>query len=90
MYAGNCLRRQWWQEVEIIVWGASTKLVVEDKSVQEKLLDLKAQGVKVRFCIACASNLNLIEEIESLGFELESMGPPLTEILKNNGKLLTI
>ncbi|NLY36317.1 MAG: DsrE family protein, partial [Tissierellia bacterium] len=27
MYAENSLIRKWWEEVEIIVWGASTKLV---------------------------------------------------------------
>ncbi len=90
MYAENSLIRKWWEEVEIIVWGASTKLVIEDKSVQEKLLDLMEKGVQVRFCRSCAAKLDLTSQLESLGFNLESMGPPLTEKLKNKGHLLTI
>ena len=90
MYAENSLRREWWEEVEIIVWGAASKLVVEDKSVQEKLLDINEKGVKVRFCIACATELGIVEEIKALGFEVEPMGAPLTEVLKQDGKLITI
>lgn len=90
MYAENSLIRDWWKEVEIIVWGASTKLVIEDKSVQEKLLAIKEKGVEVRFCRACAAELNLTSQLEALGFTLESMGPPLTEALKEGAHLLTI
>lgn len=90
MYAEASLSREWWNEVEIIVWGAASKLVVEDKSVQEKLLDIKEKGVRVRFCIACATKLGIVEEIKALGFEVEAMGTPLTEVLKQDGKLITI
>lgn len=90
MYAENSLYKDWWNEVEIIVWGATTKLIVENKTIQEKLLDIKKKGVKVSFCMACADKLGLVSEIRSLGFELEYMGLPLTEILKKDGKLITI
>lgn len=90
MYAKNSLIRDWWKEVEVIVWGASTKLVLEDKSIQEKLLELKEEGVKVGFCVGCAKGLGVDKKLEDLGFEVKSMGPPLTEILKENGKLITI
>lgn len=90
MYAGASLRYEWWQEVEIIVWGATAKLVVENQRIQDKLLELKASGVKVGFCIACATELGVVGQIEKLGFELKRMGQPLTEVLKSGGKLLTV
>ncbi len=90
MYAENSLKYDWWQEVEIIVWGATSKLVVENKSIQEKLLDIEKKGVKLRFCISCAQKLGLEDDIRALGFTLEKMGNPLTELLKKDGKLLTI
>lgn len=90
MYAEASLKNDWWQEVEIIVWGATAKLVAENKTVQEKLLEIKEKGVKVRFCRACASKLSVVSEIESLGFELAYMGLPLTELLKNGEKLISI
>lgn len=90
MYAEASLKYNWWKEVEIIVWGATAKLVIENKKIQEKLLDIKAKGVKVGFCIACATEIGIVSEVEALGFELKRMGPPLTEVLKKDGKLLTI
>lgn len=90
MYAENSLKYKWWQEVEIIVWGATAKLVVDHKRIQEKLLDIHKKGVRVRFCISCAKKLGIEEDIKGLGFEIDKMGQPLTDVLKNNGKLLTI
>lgn len=90
MYVEASLKNEWWKEVEIIVWGATAKLVVENKAIQEKLLEIQAKGVKVRFCIACAAQLGIDNKVEALGFELKPMGQPLTEILKTDGKLLTI
>lgn len=90
MYAKASLKQAWWQEVEIIVWGATAKLVAENKNIQEKLLNTIENGVKVRFCRACASQLGAAETLETLGFQLEYMGQPLTEILKQDGKLITI
>ena len=90
MYAGAVLKYEWWGSVDIIVWGATAKLVAENKHIQEKLLELQEAGVNVGFCIACATQLGVVDEIEALGFELKRMGPVLTEILKNNEKLLTV
>jgi hypothetical protein len=90
MYAEASLANKWWEGVTIIVWGATAKLVAEDKHIQEKLLAIKAKGVKVVFCIACATKLGVVDEIRALGFELEKMGLPLTEVLKKDEKLITI
>jgi hypothetical protein len=46
--------------------------------------------VKIRFCIACATELGIVSKVKELGFELYPMGLPLTEVLKKDGKLLTI
>lgn len=90
MYAEASLVYKWWDSVKIIVWGATAKLVAENKKIQEKLLDIKSKGVEVEFCIACATKLGVEDEIEALGFVLKPMGQPLTEILKQDGKLLTV
>jgi hypothetical protein len=90
MYAKASLQYGWWEKVSIIVWGATAKLVAQDEHIQSKLLELKESGVEVGFCIACATQLGVVDQIEALGFELKSMGSPLTEILKNDGKLLTV
>ncbi|MFA9396804.1 MAG: DsrE family protein [Clostridiaceae bacterium] len=90
MYAEAALEHKWWESVKIIVWGSTAKLVAENTHIQEKLLDIKSKGVEVCFCIACATKLGIVDDIKALGFELKPMGLPLTEVLKNNEKLLTV
>lgn len=90
MYARNSMLRQWWSKVTIIIWGATAKLVAESKAVQDELAILKNVGVHLSACIACAEQLGVKEELESLGIEVIGWGAPLTEILKENKKLLII
>ncbi|MGB3368267.1 MAG: hypothetical protein WBA54_12305, partial [Acidaminobacteraceae bacterium] len=37
MYGTNAVIQNWWDEVEIIVWGASAKLIAENELVREKI-----------------------------------------------------
>jgi len=90
MYAENALARGWWKKVKIIVWGATAKLITENKEVREKLLDIKLKGVKVEACIACANELGVSEELMAMGFLVKGMGAPLTEVIKSGGKLITV
>lgn len=90
MYAGNALKQKWWKDVEIIVWGATAKLVGEDKSIQEMITDLGKTGVKVRACKACAQELGVEQVLVDLGIEVDYMGVALTDALKGEGKVLSI
>lgn len=90
MYARNSKLRQWWDEVTVIIWGATVKLVAESKSVQDEIAILNNVGVHVSACIACAEQLGVKEKLQDLGIEVKPWGEPLTEILKQNKKLLTI
>ncbi len=90
MYATNAKKNGWWDEVEIIVWGASSKLLAQDETIQERLKMAVFAGVKVRACIACAKMFGVVDKLKQLGIEPEPMGIPLTEILKEGEKLITI
>ncbi|MDW7657926.1 MAG: DsrE family protein, partial [Bacillota bacterium] len=67
MYAINALTKHWWDEVTVIVWGASAKLVAENKAIQDKIEMAKHQGVKVSACIACATQLGVVDKLKELG-----------------------
>ena len=90
MYARNSILKQWWSEVTIIIWGATAKLVAESKAIQAEIAILKNVGVQLSACIACAEQLGVKEDLQNLGIEVKPWGAPLTEILKENGKLITI
>ena len=88
-YASNSLKYGWWEEVTVIVWGASVDLVRRDPAVQRDLTALIEAGVKVTACRACAENLGAAETLAKLGAEVKYWGQPLTEVLTGGGQLLT-
>ena len=89
-YAVNSLKRNWWEKVTLIVWGAATKLVIEDDNIQKLVMEALKEGVHITACKACADELGATETLEKLKIEVKYWGIPLTEVLTNGEKLLTI
>lgn len=90
MYAKNALLNNWWDEVTIIIWGATAKLIGENRHIQEGIKDLLENGVNISACKACTDQLGVSDILTSQGIEVKYWGEPLTEILKRGEKLLTI
>lgn len=90
MHAINAIQKKWWDEVTIIIWGSSAKLVAENSSIQEEIKRAQTSGVKVSACIACATELNVVDILQDLDLEVISWGKPLTEITQNGDFLLSV
>jgi len=90
MYAVNALRFAWWQQVTIIIWGATAKLTAEDAALQSQVRELLASGVEFSACKACADELGVTERLEALGIEVIYWGEPLTRVLREKSPLLTV
>ena len=90
MYAVNSKRHNWWDEVTIIIWGATANLVSENLRIQELIREAQQEGVHVSACRACAEQLGAKETLEHLDIEVIYWGEPLTQILKDDEKLITI
>ena len=90
MYGINAKRRDLWDEVTIIIWGATAKLVSENKLIQELVEEAKLEGVHITACKACADQLGVTEILEGLDLEVIYQAEPFTKILKDDEKLITI
>lgn len=90
MYTINCMSREWWDEVTLIVWGASTKLVSEDAHIQQRVKQAQEVGVYVTACKGCSDQLGVSEKLTELGIDVQYVGVLLTNILKSGDSLLTI
>ena len=92
MYATNALLKGWWEEVHLIIWGATVKLICDDAKLQELLKKFHEAGGHVSACKRCAENLGYLAQIESLQGvdEVFYVGEVFTKILKDDEKLLTI
>ena len=90
MYAKNSLKNQWWEKVTIIIWGSTARLAAESEFIQEGIKQLLHVGITVSACKACTDQLAVSAQLEEIGVEIKYWGKELTEILKNNKKLLTV
>ncbi len=89
MYTLNAKLKGWWNDISLIVWGPSAKLVSEDKGLQAGIKKIKEAGVELMACKACSDIYGVSDTLESLGIEVKYMGEPLTQLLKGNDKLIT-
>lgn len=90
MYATNSKKRGWWEQVNVILWGASVKLSGNDTQVQSELMEMIHAGISVEACLDCAESFGVKEKLEKLGVNVHYMGVPLTEYLKSGERILTI
>ncbi len=89
MYTHNAKNQKWFDQVNLIVWGPSSRLLAGDKDIAAKLQQMQKDGVIVQACKACADSYGVSDKIRELGFEVKYMGQPLTEMLKSDYKVLT-
>ncbi len=89
MYALNSKLHNWWNQVKLIVWGPSSKLLSIDKELQYELKKLKKAGVELQACKACADGYGTSDKLKDLGFEVIYMGVPLTGYIKEGYSVIT-
>jgi len=89
MYTHAAKRNGWFNEVVLIVWGSSSRLLAEDEALQEKVKSMIKDGVILEACISCSNMLGVTDELKALGIDVKGMGVPLTEYLKSGYHVLT-
>lgn len=89
MYSINSIKSGWWDAVNIIIWGGSSKLAIEDEEVQKELRKMLASGVSIEACKACADKYNGSQILTDLGVEVKYMSK-LTDYIKGDDKMITI
>lgn len=90
LYAKGAVTRNWFDKVTVIVWGNSSKLVAENETIQNLVINCQEAGVEFVGCLHCAQQLGAEEKLTELGVDLKYMGAPLTDLIKNDEHLITI
>jgi hypothetical protein len=90
MYSRNAILKGWWKKVTIIIWGATARLTAQSELVQYKLKECRHVGVHITACIACATELGVVKELEAQDIELKPWGEPLTTLIKSDAKILSV
>ncbi|MGQ1910744.1 DsrE family protein [Marinifilum sp. RC60d5] len=89
MYSINSIKNGWWDAVNIIIWGGSSKLAGADEEVQKELQKMIASGVTIEACKACADKYKASAKLKELGVEVKYMSK-LTGYIKGDDKMITI
>ena len=89
MYTYNAKKNGWFDEVQLLVWGPSSKLLAEDAELREYIGRMKKEGVILTACKACADSYGISETLAELGIDVKYMGLPLTEMLKDGWTTIT-
>jgi hypothetical protein len=74
MYAHASKTAGWFEEVTLIIWGPSAKMVAENIKIQEKLKAMQDDGVEIRACIVCANMYEVTEDLKAMGFDVQGNG----------------
>jgi hypothetical protein len=90
LYGRNAMLHDWWDEVTLLVWGASQSLLVDDAEVQARVAETREAGVRVVACRRCAENLGVADRLQQLGCEVVFTGELLTDWLKSGRPMLTL
>ena len=89
MYTDNAKKQKWFDEVTLIVWGPSARLLAGDKDLQAKIKTMLQDGVKIQACLACTDSYGVTEQLRNIGIEVKYMGKPLTDLIQQNWHMLT-
>jgi hypothetical protein len=89
MYTHAAKTAGWFDEVILVVWGPSARLLAGDKDLQKKIKQMGTDGVIIQACVACADSYGVSQNLRDLGIEVKGMGKPLTDMLKSHWKVIT-
>ena len=90
MYSLNCKKYSWMDNVRLLIWGPSAKLLSEDAELQKYLSELKKAGVELYACKACADMYGVSEELTNLGVTVVYAGEMLANLQKEGWSVLSI
>ncbi len=86
IYTINAKKQGWFDDVTMIVWGPSAKLLAEDKELQNLIKKLEKAGVKLEACSWCTEQYGVTEDLKKLGIDVRGMGKSFTEYIKDENK----
>jgi hypothetical protein len=89
MYADAAKRFKWFDEVILVVWGPSEKLLAENQALKDKVASMQKDGVIVQACIACANMYSVTNDLKVCKVDVIGMGRPLTKYLKRGYRVVS-
>ena len=82
-YCYNAVVQNWFDEVELLIWGASQEKVMQDEIIQQRVANLIKNDITVYACKMCSDNVGATEVLEKIGVNVRYTGDLLSDRLKD-------
>ena len=82
MYTYNANKYKWWDDITLLVWGPSAKLLTEDEELQDYVKNMIKEGINVLACKGCADLYGISAKLEEIGVTVRYTGVDLTNFIK--------
>lgn len=82
MYARNAIKNRWLDDIKVIFFGPSERVVTKDKDLSKQVQEI----AQLSECIACkyiADNEGLSDHLANLGLKIEYVGSIISNLIKN-------
>jgi hypothetical protein len=90
-YVYNSKKQGWFDEVEVLIWGASQEKVMNTPLIQDRIKILIKDDIKIYACKMCADHVGATQLLEDLGVEVMYTGVYLSDNLKDsNTEVITL
>jgi len=89
MYTYNSKKYGWWDDITLVVWGPSAKLLSTDKELQDYIKKMLNSGITVKACKGCSDMYGVSKQLSDMGITVKYMGE-LTNYLKEGRHILTL
>jgi hypothetical protein len=88
MYTSTSKQLGMWDDITLVVWGPSAKLLAEDEMLQVHIKNMIDAGVVVKACKLCSDHYGVSYKLENLGIIVKYM-KELTDYIKEGRNILT-
>jgi len=88
-YLQNSISRKWWDEIEVIIWGVSQKIIADNFEIQLDVEAMIYDGIKISACKSCSDSLCVTNNLVDLGIDVIYTGELLTSRLQSDCKFIT-
>lgn len=89
MYAQNAKKQGWFNEVVLIIWGPSVKLLAENDDLKADIAKMLEMDIPVEASLSCAQLYGVGTDLADLDIDVKPMGVPLTGYIKEGWHILT-
>jgi len=89
VYPLNAIKKKWMDEVKVVIFGPSEKIVAYDAEVQERIRELQEVGIEVMACKWCSDRMGISKILEGIGIKVVYVGSIMSELLREDWASLT-